>query len=41
MKVTYPLALVVAVVALVGTSTPTRASSTDSRIESFLGASKK
>jgi hyperosmotically inducible protein len=34
MKVTYSLALVVAVVALVGSSTPLRASETDSRIES-------
>jgi len=34
MKVMYPLALVVAVAALVGGSTPLRASETDSRIES-------
>ena len=34
MKVTYPLALVVAVAALVGSSTPLRASETDDRIES-------
>jgi len=34
MKVMYPLALVVAVAALVGSSTPLRASETDSRIES-------
>lgn len=34
MRVIYPLALVVAVVALVGSSTPLRASETDDRIES-------
>ena len=34
MKVTYSLALVVAVVALMGSSTPLRASETDDRIES-------
>ena len=34
MKVMYPLALVVAVVALMGSSTPLRASETDDRIES-------
>jgi hyperosmotically inducible periplasmic protein len=34
MKVMYPLALVVAVAALMGSSTPVRASETDSRIES-------
>jgi len=34
MKVMYPLALVVAAAALVGSSTPLRASETDARIES-------
>jgi hyperosmotically inducible protein len=39
MKVTYPMALVVAVAALVGSSTPLRASQTDDRIESSFKSS--